>query len=186
MVPGFVLFVLVSTGIPSGPTASSDLSAPGFTHQELIRIDRDFGKAHWQLAVDGWVAETPAGRVEEMRLWWVNTDDADRRKPLSRALSRHVNFAFTRRPDGAVDIRLAGDGKEYRFVVDRDRDGRLAAFADVELADGSAVRLCRVDHGRLIARRVLGVPVGVEALGVRCTDRSGTEHDATVPYRPME
>lgn len=185
-----VAATVTPTGIPSGPTAAGELSAPGFAHQEVLRIDRDFGKPYWELAVDGWVTEAPPRRVEEMRLWWVNTDDADRRKPFSRTLRRHVKFEFTRRSDDGVDVRLAGDGKDYRFVVERDPKGApkgaLAAFTDVELADGSLVHHCRVARGRLTARRFLGVPIGVATLKVRCTDGTGTQHDAVVPYRKIE
>ena len=190
MTPACVLSLvaatLTSAGIPSGPTAASELSAPGFAHQEVLRIDRDFGKPYWELALDGWVTDAPPRRVEGMRLWWVNTKEADRRKPFSRTLRRHVTFEFTRRSEGRVDVRLAGDGKAYRFAVERDSKGTLAAFADVELADGSQVRHCRVARGRLTARRFLGVPIGVATLGVRCTDAKGKQHDAVVPYRRIE
>jgi hypothetical protein len=185
-----VLLLVAATSapspIPSGPTPAAELSAPGFAHHELLRIDRDFGKPQWELAVDGWVTSAPPHRVQAMRLWWVNTDEADRRKPLSRTLQRHVAFDFTPRSGNRVDVRLAGDGKEYRFVAERDSQGALAVFADVQLAGGTFVRRCRVSRGRLTARRFLGVPIGVATLGVRCVDREGKEHDAIVPYKEIE
>jgi len=52
-----------------------------------------------------------------MRLWWVNTDEADRRKPLSRTLRRRVTFEFTPRPERGTDVRLAGDKRESWTVL---------------------------------------------------------------------
>jgi hypothetical protein len=43
---------------------------------EVVRIKRDFGKPHFDLAIDAW---TEGERLDRVRLLWVNTSEADRR-----------------------------------------------------------------------------------------------------------
>jgi hypothetical protein len=83
-------------------------------------------------------------------------------------------------------VRMAGDGKEYRFSAEVDEHATPAVFADVQLADGSTVAHCRCDDALLVARRVIGIPVGIAALTVHCTDAEATPREGTVPYRELE
>lgn len=172
--------------VPSGPTAADELSTPTLSHRELLRIDRDFGMDHWEIALDGWLARDAATKVEDIRLWWVNTDKANRRKPFSRHLSQVLKFSHARQDDGSLHVTLSGDSKQYAFTIAMDKAGVPSVFADVELADASTVSQCRCDSARLIARRVIGIPIGIDSLKVRCRDGEGTSHDAVVPYRDVE
>ena len=173
-------------GIPSGPTAATKLSTEALRHHELLRIDRDFGMDHWEIALDGWLPRETTAKVQDIRLWWVNTDKADRRKPFSRHLSRVLQFSYVRGKDDSLQVKLAGDGKEYAFSVGLDDAGTPSVFADVKLADTTTVSRCRCDSGRLLARRVIGIPIGIDELTVRCTDADGTQYNAVVPYREVE
>lgn len=177
---------LAPGGIPQGPTALAKLSTPRFRHHEVMRIDRDFGMEQWEIALDGWLPHDSSARIEELRLWWVNTDDGDRRKPFSAHLRRYIEFGWARGGNGALAVRMAGDRKEYAFEVELDAAGTPAVFANVTLADGTIVRRCRCQSGRLIARRVLGIPIGISALNVRCTDAGAQPREGTVPYRELE
>lgn len=168
--------------IPKGPTPAAKLSTSSFVHHEVLRIDRDFGKPQWEIALDGWLAREQPDGVAELRFWWVNTDEADHRKPFNRALSRRIDFGFDSRTDGALEVRLGGDRKQYRFTVDVDAGGIPAVFADVRLADDTEVPHCRCRSGRLIARRLLGIPIGIDTLRVQCTDAEGRTHQAKVPH----
>ncbi len=173
-------------GIPSRPTAVAKLTTDALLHRELLRIDRDFGKAHWEIALDGWLPREATATIHDIRLWWVNTDQANRRKPFSRHLSRVLKFSYAREQDDSLRVELAGDGKLYVFAVAMDVEGKPAVFADVTLPDATTIERCRCDAGRLIARRVIGIPIGIERLSVRCKDAKGIEHDAVVPYREIE
>jgi len=172
--------------IPHAPTPVEKLSTKKLRHHEVLRIRRDFGMDHWEIALDGWLARADGGHIADVRLWWVNTTDADRRKPFSAYLRRYIAFEHRRADSGALAIRMAGDRKEYLFTVELDKGGSPAVFADVQLADGSTVRHCRCDRGKLVARRVLGIPVGIAALRVSCTDGGARRHEGTVPYRELE
>jgi hypothetical protein len=173
------------TGVPRGPAPPAELSTEQFSHHELLRIDRDFGMAHWEIALDGWLPREPTGRIEELRLWWVDTTDGDRRKPFSAHLRRYLEFGYDHRKGGALAVRMAGDHKEYLFTVELDHAGTPVVFADVTLADGTLVRHCRCQSGRLLARRMLGLPIGIRALDVRCTDDRARPRVGSVPYREL-
>lgn len=172
-------------GIPRGPAPVEALSTDALRHHEVLRIDRDFGMAHWEIALDGWLSSDRAGRIEDVRLWWVNTDDADRRKPFSASLRRYLEFGYRRDREGALAVRMAGDGKEYLFEVAIEASGAPAVFAEVLLADGTTIERCRCERGRLIARRILGVPVGIEKLSVRCIDGASRPREGVVPHRDV-
>jgi hypothetical protein len=161
------------------------LSTAKFRHHEVLRIRRDFGMDHWEIALDGWSTRAVDGHIADVRLWWVNTKDAERRKPFSAYLRRYIEFEHRRADKGTLAIRMAGDRKEYLFTVEID-DGAPAVFADVQLADGSTVPHCRCHRGRLVARRVFGIPVGIAALQVHCTDATQGKHDGAVPYRELD
>lgn len=170
--------------IPRGSTPLAKLSTKKFQHHEVMRIDRDFGMEKWQIALDGWTPHGVDAQLEDVRLWWVNTEEADRRKPFSAHLQRYIEFGYQRHDAGKLAVRMAGDHKEYLFDVELDANGVPAVFADIELADGSDVAHCRCERGRLIARRILGIPVGIAALQVTCV-ADGTRHEGTLPHRTL-
>lgn len=172
--------------IPQGPTPVEKLSTKELRHDEVLRIRRDFGMAHWEIALDGWSSHAARGHLEHVRLWWVNTEDGERRKPFSAYLRRYLELDVRRAGESTLLVRMAGDGKEYRFSVESDGHATPAVFADVQLADGSTVVHCRCDHALLVARRVIGVPVGIAALTVRCTDADAITREGTVPYHEIE
>jgi hypothetical protein len=189
MLPSALLLALAggaAHGLPSGPTPAAELSTKDFSHHEFLRIDRDFGMSQWQIALDGWLPRTRVGHLEDVRLWWVNTDKDDHRKPFSRHLRRFIEFDYERGGAGTLKVRLAGDRKEYRFSVEVDAAGVPAVFADVTLDDGAVVPRCRCASGRLLARRVLGIPVGIAALSVQCTDDADATHEGVVPFRELD
>jgi hypothetical protein len=173
-------------GIPDGPTPVAELSTPSLRHHEVLRIDRDFGMDHWEIALDGWLGRDADDHIRQVRLWWVNTADDERRKPFSAYLRRYLEFTVRRIDDRRLAVRMAGDRKQYDFTVEILPNGDPAVFADVESADGSVVTRCRCERGRLLARRVLGIPVGIAELRVRCVGGDAQVHDAVVPHRVLE
>jgi len=59
-------------------------------------------------------------------------------------------------------------------------DGRPAVFADIVLPGGRLVRHCRADAAQLRARRILGIPDGLQSLAVACTTSDGKVHHGRV------
>jgi hypothetical protein len=162
-----------------------DLSTQRLRHHEVLRIDRDFGMPKWELALDGWAPHDDPGAVESLKLWWVNVEDDDRRKPFASYLRRVLEFGFEPIARGGLAVRLAGDRKEYAFTVEPDAAGIPAVHATIDLDDGSRIERCRCQRGRLLARRVLGVPIGIANLRVRCTDTAGVARDGAVVFREV-
>lgn len=185
-----VLVLIRPTGgvdaIPQGPTPVEKLSTKKLRHDEVLRIRRDFGMAQWEIALDGWSSNAAPGHLEHVRLWWVNTDEGERRKPFSAYLRRYLELDVQRAGESTLLVRMAGDGKEYQFSVEADEHATPAVFADVQLADGSTVVHCRCDRALLVARRVIGIPVGIAALTVGCTDADAIPREGTMPYRELE
>jgi len=181
-----LLLALAGDRIPSGPTPAAKLTTATLRHLEVMRIDRDFGMAKWELALDGWVPHEDGASIVDLRLWWVNVEDGDRRKPMSAHLQRYIDFGFERAVGGVLAVHLAGDGKRYEFAVELDAAGVPVVLASVTLADGAIVPRCRCARGRLVARRILGMPIGIASLQVRCSDATGKMHEGTVPFRATE
>ncbi|MBC8072888.1 MAG: hypothetical protein IAG13_31490 [Deltaproteobacteria bacterium] len=189
--PASIVFALLAgvhapARAPRGPAPPSELSTDELRHHEVLRIDRDFGMAHWEIALDGWLPRERTGRIAELRLWWVDTGDGDRRKPFSAHLRRYIDFGYDKAEGSALAVRMAGDHKEYLFTVELDGEGAPVVYADITLDDGTRVDRCRCASGRLLARRVLGMPIGIQALRVKCTDARGKPRAGSVPYRELD
>jgi len=169
-IPAQVFVVaLVSPNEPVVVPATADAVVEAPVAIEVVRIKRDFGKSYVDMAIDAW-ADDKAARLDATRLWWVDTSDADRRKPLGRLMERMVHLQYRRISGGAITVVVAGDGKEFTFTVERGSDGKVHAFVPVDADDGRHVARCRIDSARLLARRVLNVPIGIARIAVTCRD----------------
>jgi len=162
----------IATRIPFAETPATALSPRGLRHHEALRIDRDFGKPEFDLVIDAW-SETAQGDLADVRLWWVKTTAGDRRSPLSTKAERYVDIDVRRDGPDAMRVSVRGGGREFAFEVELDERGRALVFTDVVTKDGTKVDHCRTTSSRLIAKRVLGIPVGLGALQVSCVDAQG-------------
>ena len=70
-------------------------------------------------------------------------------------------------------VSVRGGGREFAFEVELDAKGRANVFTDVVTKDGTKIDHCRTLSSRLLAKRVLGIPVGLGALLVSCVDDEG-------------
>jgi hypothetical protein len=171
--------------LPMQATPAAKLSTMDLQHHELLRMNRDFGKEQYEIALDAWTSRTEAGRIDDVRFWWVKTDAADRRTPFSKKLRKYISFGSARGDDGDLKVWFAGDRKEFRFNVEVDSRNRPQVFVDLRLKDGTIVHHCRGTRGRLIARRFLGIPIGVKAMRLRCVDDQGNRHRGDVVYKKL-
>lgn len=162
----------------AGPAPAEAAPAP----IEVVRVKRDFGKPHFDLVIDAWT-DADAARLATTRLWWVNTSEADRRKPLGRMIERMVHLQYKRLSGTAWTVVVAGDGKEFTFTVEL-TDGKVHAFVAIDTEDGRHVPRCRTDSARLLARRVLGMPVGIDRIAVTCRD-GATVHRGQIKHREV-
>jgi len=163
----------VANRLPLAETAVHDLAPAGLLHQEALRIDRDFGKPEFDLVIDTWTDESEAAVLADVRLWWVKTTAQDRRSPLSERAQKYVDIDATPTAPDAWRLQLRGDKKLFAFDVEVDERGQAQVYTDVLAKDGRRVAHCRTTGGRLLARRLLGIPIGIEKLEVRCVDSRG-------------
>jgi hypothetical protein len=159
--------------VPNTQTACDALSPEGLEHHETLRIDRDFGKPEFDLVVDAWTKTASPGELADVRLWWVKTTAADQRSPMSTRSQKYVDIETTENGPDAWTMQLRGDHKEFRFDVEVDDNGRAQVFTDVVTAEGRTIRHCRATAGKLRARRLLGIPIGIDSLAVECVDDRG-------------
>lgn len=185
-------FALASTAIaplvrpiPEAETTCDALSTGGLAHREVLRIDRDFGKPEFDLVIDTWTAEHSPGELFDVRLWWVKTSADDRRSPLSTRARKWVDIDTTENSPEHWSVKVRGDKKEFRFEIELGDDGETHAYADVVTDSGKRVKHCRVAKGELKARKLLGIPVGIDALFVDCIDGAGREHTGRAVMRPV-
>lgn len=171
--------------LPHAPTPATNLSTQTLRHTEVLRIRRDFGDRHWELALDGW---TPRGqsRLADVRLWWAQTDRANRRSPIAKRWRKYFEMGVRQSSADHWDVQLRGDEKTFSFAVEADAAGKIHARTSVRTRGGEIVNNCRPVRGRLKARRFLGVPVGVKALELTCIDSAGKRRRGTVPYRDAD
>lgn len=175
----------LSGAVVTAPADEETSVDPRGAGVEVVRIVRDFGKPHFSLVIDAWT-DSAAGRLDEARLWWVNTSEQDRRKPLGRVIERMVKLQYKRSSGTAMTVVVAGDGKEFSFSVELGDDGKPGAYVAVDTEAGQFIPRCRTESARLLARRVLGMPVGIARIAVTCRDGSGVVHGGQVRHRDLE
>lgn len=172
--------VLASTAwasaVPSGRTPVAKLAPAGFEHHQVLRIDQDFHpNASYDIALDAWIDKRNPGAIAEVRMWWQDTSSSDERSPFGKGVRRHIDIDYAARGDGSWDVTITQGRKRYGFEVERTAGGNVEAYADVQ-AGRETIERCRVLRSRLVARKMLGLPVGLKHLAVTCTDADGKRH----------
>ncbi len=160
--------------VPIGPNVPADqLDTPGLRHVEVLRIDRDFGKPHFDIVLDAWLPRDRPDRLAEARLWWLKRHRADARGPFGKKSLRHVEVHTRRLGPGRIRLRIGGKGRLFAFEVVAE-DGTARAYTRVRTADGRTVERCAATSAVLHAKKTLGIVTGIDRLAVRCTTPAGT------------
>jgi hypothetical protein len=165
------------SAIASVETPADQLSNARIRHTELVRISRNFGKSHFQIALDAWTSIDDPLEITDVRLWWARTDRDGERSPFSAKSRRHIDVEYERLSGQRWAVDIKSDDVRFRFMVELDETGTPAAFADVKHHDGEVLSHCRVTRGEFAARKFLGAPIGIERFEVRCVDDDGTEYE---------
>ena len=165
--------------IPMAATAVADLNTQQLAHHELLRIERDFGKPQFVIALDAWVTTAAPKQLADTRLWWSRTDKNDERSPFGPGTKRHFEIAYDQPADNRWDVHLVSDDKKFTFHIEVDDAGEPHAYATIQTTQGT-IDHCKASTGVLHARKVLGLPVGIDALDVDCTDDAGKPQRGSV------
>jgi hypothetical protein len=187
------LLLAAATGIPAAAarvpyvtTEVTDLAPRGLQHDEVLRIRRDFGKPSFEIVVDSWLPAQRPERIADVRLWWVQNDADDRRSPFGKKVHKYVELEYVPHNDDSWSVTLRADRKEFRFDVELTAEGDVQAYADIVVDGGITVQHCRATEGRLVARRLLGLPIGIKQLELTCVDAQGERHQGAVSYRKLK
>lgn len=170
--------VSASSVVPYTRMAAADLAPDGYAHHPVLRIDQDFHpNDDYEISIDAWVADGSPDDLAAVRMWWLDTSDADARSPFGKGVRRHIDIDYKER-DAGWDIQIKQGRKKYVFAVDLN-DGKAVASANVR-AKGELIEDCNVSRSRLVAKKVLGIPTGLRRIDVTCTDADGNEHRGSV------
>jgi hypothetical protein len=170
--------------VPMVATPADQLSNDVLEHTELLRLSRDFGKREFEVALDAWVDRRRPGELALVRLWWSRVDRDLERSPFGSRSRRHFEIDDDRVTPAHWRVHLLADRKVFSFDVRIDDGDAPAAYATVRSSDGQRVEHCRVQRGELQARRVVGVPAGIDGIAVVCTDSEGATHEGHVAWTP--
>jgi hypothetical protein len=162
-------------GIPEEATPVERLSNDALHHVELVRIARNFGKEHFEIALDAWTPADGTHEISDVRLWWLMTNLASERRPFSAKTRDQFDIDYARIAADRWRVGLESDRKRFEFLIEYAETGTPAAFADVE-TDAGVIEHCRVESGTLQARKLLGAPIGIKGFEVSCVDDSGRTH----------
>lgn len=171
-------------GAPPPPkrTAAAQLASAGTTHHRVLVIDQDFHpNEHYEIAIDGWVGchQDLAG----VRMWWMDTERAGERSPFGKGVLRFIDIDYHRTAPTRWTIQLGNGRKQFEFDIELDGSGAPQAYGAVELDSGQVLEHCRVERGRLVARKLLGLPAGLKRLEVECFDADDRRHRGTLRSR---
>ena len=170
----------IAPRVPWVETDVADLAPEGLLHQEVLRIDPDFGKDHHDIVVDSWTLAERPDALSEVRMWWLHSKDNDERSPFGKGVRRFVELDYVRKGPRRFGVVLRGERKEWGFDVVLQDDGKAVALADITTDDGVVVTQCQASSAKLLVRRVMGLPAGLKGLEITCLDGEGTEHRGTL------
>ncbi len=171
--------------IPYATTAVTELSTRALQHDEVLRIRRDFGKPSFEIVVDSWHRAARPSEIADVRLWWVQPDKGDERSPFGTKIHKYVDLQYVPAGGDRWTVVLTADRKQFSFDVEVDDSGDAHAYTTVETKAGT-VEHCEATAGRLVARRMLGIPLGIKDLEVECVDDEGRTHEGALPYRKVK
>lgn len=177
----FVFGLSLAPRVPWVETDVANLAPDGLLHQEVLRIDPDFGNNHHDIVVDSWTLADEPEALSEVRMWWLHSKDNDERSPFGKGVRRFVELDYVRKGPRRFGVMLRGDRKGWAFDVVLRDNGQAVALADVTTDDGTVVPQCEADSAKLLVRRVMGIPAGLKGLAVVCHDAEGKEHHGTLP-----
>lgn len=176
----------LSPRVPWVETDVANLAPDGLLHQEVLRIDPDFGNNHHDIVVDSWMLADEPDSLFEVRMWWLHSKDNDERSPFGKGVRRFVDLDYERKSADRFGVVLRGERRAWSFDVVLGDEGEAIAIADVTTSDGTVVKNCQADSAKLLVRRVMGLPVGIKGLSVTCHDARGTKHRGTLPEHKVK
>jgi hypothetical protein len=171
--------VVNETRFPLRNSNPNELRKPGVDFRNVLTVSRDFGPDPEDIAIDGWVTRSADPKLEEVRIWFIRHDEKGRRHPFTRKVLKNLTIGYQRVDDEHWKVGFAAGPKQYLFDVELDDRGRTTIYGDVKAGRTTHSR-CRIEKAHMVAKRVIGIPVGFKHLAVTCVDQSGVRHRGRV------
>lgn len=175
--------VVEDTRFPLRNSDPGELRAAGVDFRNVLTVTRDFGPEPEDIAIDGWVSRGTSPRLEEVRIWFVRHDERERRHPFTRKVLENMSIGYLQLDDDAWKVGFAAGSQQYLFDVALDERGEAAIYGEVTVGR-STIERCRITRAHMVAKRVLGVPVGFRRLAVTCIDEQGRRQRGTARSSP--
>ena len=175
MVSRILLAALLVSPIPLRATPKDQLGTGTHQHHEVLRVERDFGKAWRDIVIDVWVPRAGDKELSEVRLWWLEGDQDDTRKPFGSKTNKRVTVSYDKKSAREWDVSFGAGSRTFTFQVTLDEAGKPAVYGDIR--DGrKKIDHCRVEKASLYAKKLMDVTVGLDRLEVSCVDDQGQRH----------
>ena len=135
---------------------------------------------HGITSIGYWTPIENPREIADVRLWWAMSDRDGERGPFSAKSRDHFQMTYERLAPDRWRVDLGSDRHVYRFWIEYDETGVVAAFADVVGDAGESFEHCRVTRGTLAARKIFGAPVGIRDFEVTCIDAEGSQRSGNM------
>lgn len=168
--------------IPLRATPRAQLETDQHKHHQVLRVKRDFGDSFRDIVVDAWVPKNGASELTEVRLWWVESNQGDIRKPFGKKTKKRVKVSYQQHDAQHWTVTFGAGSKKFDFDVEIDDGGTPQVYANIK-AGRAKVDRCRVDAARLYAKKLADVTVGLDRLEVDCVDAQGNKHTGDLRKR---
>jgi hypothetical protein len=170
-----LLIGLLASPIPMRVTPEDQLGTGSHQHHEVLRVERDFGKPWRDIVIDAWVPRAGDKELTEVRLWWIEGDKNDIRRPFGKKTKKRVTVSYDKASATDWDVTFGAGSRKFTFQVVLDDAGKPIVYGNIR-AGRKKIDHCRVEKASLYAKKLLDVTVGLDRLEVSCFDDQGRRH----------
>ena len=170
---------ILASPIPMRVTQTDELGTSAYTHHQVLRVKRDFGNPWRDIVVDAWIPRGGDPELTEVRLWWLESNHSNQRKPFGKKTRKKVTVKYNKKGASDWDISFGAGNRRFTFQVTLDNAGQPVVYGDIK-AGRKKIDHCRVDKASLYATKLLDVTVGLDRLEVSCVDDKGKRHNGVL------
>ena len=179
--PGLAPTAIANPYVPNTGVDVDKLAPDNVEHHTVLRIDTDIRRDGYDIVIDGWEEHDD---LEEVRIWWLNPKKGNQRSPFGSGVTRYVTIGYDRLDADGWRVRLQARKKQYAFAIHL-QGSQAVAYADIDTASGP-VDGCRVDQSKLVAKKFLGLPTGLDKITISCTDAEGNAHSGVLRAKKLK
>jgi hypothetical protein len=166
---------VLASPIPMRKTPKDQLGTSSHKHRQVLRVPRDFGAPGRDIVVDAWIPKGGNPELTEVRMWWLESNEDNLRKPFGKKTKKKVTVTYDQRAADDWRVSFGAGGRKFTFQVTLDEEGEPVVYGNVKVGR-KTVEHCKVDKASLYAKKLLDVTIGLDRLAISCTDDQGKRH----------